>query len=165
MARSCSTRSSARRRASTWMPSRGNALIEDKAIGQGESDVDCVGEIRRPHSLSRARHQVVLRRPADAGMRAIDLQDFGFTDIKIGRKHAADSSLRRQGRKRGRLRRKLRRSGTRENRRRRSEGRIPVSFSFKELKAMIGRGELPAPGNMKAETAKVMIETYWATNG
>ena len=30
---------------------------------------------------------------------------------------------------------------------------------------MIGRGELPAPGNMKAETAKVMIETYWATNG
>jgi ATP sulfurylase len=38
----------------------------------------------------------------------------------------------------------------------------PVSISGTDLRAQLGRGELPDPRIMRAETAKVLIEKYKA---
>ena len=116
-------------------------------------------------------------------MHAIYRQNFGFTDIVIGRKHADApfddkseiwdglAAHRKFDELKGELKIKPVKVGfaafyAEANRVRLVEDCPkewkPVSISGTELRAQLGRGELPDPRIMRPETAQVLIEKYRA---
>ena len=119
--------------------------------------------------------------PKEAVMHAIYRQNFGFTDIIIGRKHA-DAPYDDKGeiwdglaahRKFDELKGELKIQPVKvgfaayyaeANRVRLVEECPkewkPVSISGTDLRAQLGRGELPDPRIMRPETAQVLIEKY-----
>jgi sulfate adenylyltransferase len=122
--------------------------------------------------------------PKEAVMHAIYRQNFGFTDIIIGRKHADApyddkteiwdglAAHRKFDQLRGELHIQPVKVGFAAYYAEAGRVRLvdecpkdwkPVSISGTELRAMLGRGELPAPGIMRAETARVLIEKYQAS--
>ncbi len=163
------------------------ALIENKAIGQGDSDDEvwkkagaAVGD--RIHLLG-LDIKMFYAGPKEAVMHAVYRQNYGFTDIIIGRKHADapydDKSEIWDGlaahRKFDQLRGDLQINPVKVGFAAyyAEAGRVqlveqapkewkPVSISGTELRAMLGRGEVPPAGVMRPETAKVLIEKYRA---
>ncbi len=91
-----SIRSSAKPRATTWMPPRACAptrrSIDNKALGEGDKDEElwkkagC--DIYDRIILLGLDIKMFYAGPKEAIMHAIYRQNFGFTDIVIGRKHA-----------------------------------------------------------------------------
>lgn len=161
------------------------ALIDNKAIGVGDSDESLwktagAAAADRVHLLG-LDIKMFYAGPKEAVMHAIYRQNFGFTDIVIGRKHADapydDKSEIWDGlaahRKFDQLRGELQISPVKVGFAAyyAEAGRVrlveeapkewkPVSISGTDLRAMLGRGELPAAGVMRPETAKVLIEKY-----
>jgi sulfate adenylyltransferase len=163
------------------------ALIANKAIGQGDSDEELwkkvgVNIADRIHLLG-LDIKMFYAGPKEAVMHAIYRQNFGFTDIVIGRKHA-DAPYDDKGeiwdglaahRKFDELKGELKINPVKvgfaafyaeANRVRLVEECPkewkPVSISGTELRAQLGRGELPDPRIMRPETAQVLIEKYRA---
>ena len=161
------------------------ALIENRALGQGDSDEElwnkagaAIGE--RIHLLG-LDIKMFYAGPKEAVMHAIYRQNFGFTDIIIGRKHA-DAPYDDKGeiwdglaahRKFDQLRGELRinpvkvgfaayyaEAGRVRLVEEAPKGWKPVSISGTDLRAMLGRGELPDAGIMRPETARVLSEKY-----
>lgn len=163
------------------------ALIENKAIGQGDSDEELWSTQGSP--IGERIHLIGLdikmfyAGPKEAVMHAIYRQNFGFTDIIIGRKHA-DAPFDDKGeiwdglaahRKFDELKGELLIQPVKVGFAAyyAEAGRVrlveecpkewkPVSISGTDLRAMLGRGELPAAGVMRPETANVLIEKYKA---
>ena len=161
------------------------ALIANKAIGQGDSDEELwskagakIGD--RIHLLG-LDIKMFYGGPKEAVMHAIYRQNFGFTDIIIGRKHADApfddkgeiwdglAAHRKFDELKGELLIKPVKVGFAAYYAEAGRVRLvedcpkewkPVSISGTDLRAMLGRGELPAAGVMRPETAKVLIEKY-----
>lgn len=161
------------------------ALIDNKVLGQGDVDDDLwkkVGRNFSDHILLLALDiKMFYAGPKEAVMHAVYRQNFGFTDIIIGRKHADapydDKSEIWDGlaahRKFDQLRGELLINPVKVGFAAyyAEAGRVrlvedcpkewkPVSISGTDLRAMLGRGELPAAGVMRPETAAVLIEKY-----
>jgi sulfate adenylyltransferase len=163
------------------------ALIDNKVLGQGDSDEELWKKVGRPLSdhvlLLGLDIKMFYAGPKEAVMHAVYRQNFGFTDIIIGRKHA-DAPFDDKGeiwdglaahRKFDDLKGELlikpvkvgfaafyaewNRVGLVENAPKEWK---PVSISGTDLRAQLGRGELPDPRIMRPETAKVLIEKYRA---
>jgi len=160
------------------------ALIENRALGQG----DCDEELWKKVGCSISDRILLLgldikmfyAGPKEAIMHAIYRQNFGFTDIVIGRKHAdapyADGSdiwdglaaQRKFDELRGELHIKpvkigfaafyeeLGRVGLVEEYGPR--GYKQVSISGRELREKLRKGELPDARVMRPETARILIE-------
>lgn len=165
------------------------ALIESGALGQGDIDEELWKKVGRrfiDHVLLIALDiKMFYAGPKEAIMHAIYRQNFGFTDIIIGRKHAdapyddkteiwdALAAQRKFDELRGELLiqplkvgfaayyAELGRVGLVEEYA--SKGWKPVNISGTELREKLRRGELPDPGIMRPETARVLIEKYKAT--
>lgn len=160
------------------------ALIDNKALGTGDTDEDLWKKVGRPfidHVLLLGLDiKMFYAGPKEAVMHAIYRQNFGFTDIIIGRKHA-DAPYDDKGeiwdglaahRKFDELRgelliqpvkvgfaayyTELGRVGLVEDHA--SKGWKPVSISGSDLRTKLAKGELPDAGVMRPETAKVLIE-------
>jgi sulfate adenylyltransferase len=161
------------------------ALIDNKVLGQGDIDEELWKKVGRTFSdqvlLLGLDIKMFYAGPKEAVMHAIYRQNFGFTDIVIGRKHADApyddkseiwdglAAHRKFDQLRGELLIKPVKVGFAayyaEAGRVRLVEECPkewkaVSISGTDLRAMLGRGELPAPGIMRAETANVLIEKY-----
>ncbi|MGL6095704.1 MAG: sulfate adenylyltransferase, partial [Fimbriiglobus sp.] len=161
------------------------ALIDNKVLGDGDSDEDLWKKVGAP--IANRVHLLGLdikmfyAGPKEAVMHAIYRQNFGFTDIIIGRKHADapydDKSEIWDGlaahRKFDQLRGELLINPVKvgfaayyaeANRVRLVEECPkewkPVSISGSDLRAQLGRGELPDPRILRPETAKVLIAKY-----
>ena len=161
------------------------ALIDNKALGQGDADEALWAKVGRP----LIDHVVLLgldikmfyAGPKEAVMHAIYRQNFGFTDIVIGRKHADApyddkgeiwdglAAHRKFDELKGELLIKPVKVGFAAYYK--ELGKVglveaapkewkPVSISGTELRAMLSRGELPDSGVMRPETARVLIEKY-----
>lgn len=163
------------------------ALIANKAIGQGDSDEELWTKVGakigdRIHLLG-LDIKMFYAGPKEAVMHAIYRQNFGFTDIIIGRKHADApfddkgeiwdglAAHRKFDELKGELLIKPVKVGFAAYYAEAGRVRLvedcpkewkPVSISGTDLRAMLGRGELPAPGIMRPETARVLIEKYRA---
>jgi sulfate adenylyltransferase len=161
------------------------ALIDNKVLGQGDIDEDLWKKVGRPFSdhvlLLGLDIKMFYAGPKEAVMHAIYRQNFGFTDIIIGRKHA-DAPFDDKGeiwdglaahRKFDELKGELKIQPVKvgfaayyaeANRVRLVEECPkewkPVSISGTDLRAQLGRGELPDPRIMRPETAQVLIEKY-----
>ena len=161
------------------------ALIDNKAIGVGDSDEELWKKVgvacaERVHLIG-LDIKMFYAGPNEAVMHAIYRQNFGFTDIVIGRKHADapydDKSEIWDGlaahRKFDQLRGELHIQPVKVGFAAfyAEAGRVklveecpkdwkPVSISGTDLRAQLGRGELPDPRIMRPETAKVLIEKY-----
>ena len=161
------------------------ALIENKVIGQGDSDEELWTKVGakigdRIHLLG-LDIKMFYAGPKEAVMHAIYRQNFGFTDIIIGRKHADApfddkgeiwdglAAHRKFDELKGELLIKPVKVGFAAYYAEAGRVRLvedcpkewkPVSISGTDLRAMLGRGELPAAGVMRPETAKVLIEKY-----
>ncbi|VTR98090.1 nucleotidyl transferase family protein [Tuwongella immobilis] len=161
------------------------ALIDNKALGQGDTDDELWAKVGRPFSdhvlLIGLDIKMFYAGPKEAVMHAIYRQNFGFTDIIIGRKHADapydDKSEIWDGlaahRKFDELKgtlliqpvkvgfaayyAELGRVGLVEEHA--PKGWKAVSISGSELREKFRRGELPDPGVMRPETARVLIES------
>jgi sulfate adenylyltransferase len=161
------------------------ALVDNKVLGEGDTDDDLWKKVGRPVSdhllLLGLDIKMFYAGPKEAVMHAIYRQNFGFTDIIIGRKHADApyddkseiwdglAAHRKFDQLRGELLIKPVKVGFAAYYAEAGRVRLvedcpkdwkPVSISGTDLRAMLGRGELPAPGVMRPETAKVLIEKY-----
>ena len=161
------------------------ALIDNKVLGQGDADEELWKKAGR--AISDVVHLIGLdikmfyAGPKEAVMHAIYRQNFGFTDIVIGRKHADaphdDGNEIWDGlaahRKFDQLRGELLISPVKVGFAAfyAEAGRVrlveecpkewkPVSISGSDLRKQLGRGELPDPRIMRSETAQVLIEKY-----
>ena len=162
------------------------ALIDGKALGQGDTDEELWKKVGRPFSdhvlLLGLDIKMFYAGPKEAVMHAIYRQNFGFTDIIIGRKHA-DAPYDDKGeiwdglaahRKFDELKgellinpvkvgfaayyAELGRVGMVEEHA--PKGWKPVNISGTDLRDKLKRGELPDPGIMRPETARVLAEKY-----
>jgi sulfate adenylyltransferase len=160
------------------------ALIENKALGQGDSNP----EIWKKAGYALTDQVLLLgldikmfyAGPKEAIMHAIYRQNFGFTDIIIGRKHADApyddgkdiwdglAAQRKFDELKGELQIKpvkigfaaffeeLGRVGLVDEYG--PKGYKQVSISGRELREKLRKGELPDPRVMRPETARVLIE-------
>ncbi len=163
------------------------ALIDNKVLGEGDSDEELWAKVGA--KLADRVHLIGLdikmfyAGPKEAVMHAVYRQNFGFTDIVIGRKHA-DAPYDDKGeiwdglaahRKFDQLRGELLINPVKVGFAAyyAEAGRVrlvedspkewkPVSISGSDLRAKLGRGELPDPGVMRPATAQVLIEKYRA---
>ena len=160
-------------------------LIDNKVLGQGDIDEELwknVGRNFNDHVMLLGLDiKMFYAGPKEAVMHAIYRQNFGFTDIVIGRKHADAPLRRRQGhlgrlgrpaqvrrtqgrpadqagqsRLRGLLRRTRAASGSSMSTHRRAGNRFP--FRGRDLRDKLTKGELPDERIMRPETAQVLIE-------
>ncbi len=163
------------------------ALIDNKVLGQGDSDEELWKKVGKPiadHVLLLGLDiKMFYAGPKEAVMHAVYRQNFGFTDIIIGRKHADApyddkgeiwdglAAHRKFDQLRGELLIKPVKVGFAAYYAEAGRVRLveeapkewkPVSISGTDLRTMLGRGELPAAGVMRPETAKVLIEKYKA---
>ena len=164
------------------------ALIDNQALGQGDTDEELWQKVGRPFGdhvlLLGLDIKMFYAGPKEAVMHAIYRQNFGFTDIIIGRKHADApfddkgeiwdglAAQRKFDELKGELLIKpvkvgfaayyaeLGRVGLVEEHA--AKGWKPVNISGSELREKFKSGELPDPGVMRPETAKVLIEKYRA---
>jgi sulfate adenylyltransferase len=165
------------------------ALIDNKALGQGDTDEELWKKVGRTFSdnvlLLGLDIKMFYAGPKEAVMHAIYRQNFGFTDIIIGRKHADApfddkgeiwdglAAQRKFDELKGELLIKpvkvgfaayyaeLGRVGLVEEHA--PKGWKPVNISGTELREKFKKGELPDPGVMRPETANVLIERYRGT--
>jgi sulfate adenylyltransferase len=161
------------------------ALIDNKALGQGDSDVELwrkVGcAITDRIILLGLDIKMFYAGPKEAIMHAIYRQNFGFTDIIIGRKHADApyddgkdiwdglAAQRKFDELKGELLIKpvkvgfaayyeeLGRVGLVDEYG--PKGYKQVSISGRELREKLRAGQLPDPRVMRPETAKILIES------
>ena len=162
------------------------ALIDNKALGEGDTDPELWAKVGKPFidhvMLLGLDIKMFYAGPKEAVMHAIYRQNFGFTDIVIGRKHA-DAPYDDKGeiwdglaahRKFDELKgelliqpvkvgfaayyAELGRVGLVEEHA--PKGWKPVSISGSDLRAKLSQGELPDAGAMRPETAKVLMEKY-----
>jgi sulfate adenylyltransferase len=164
------------------------ALIDNKALGQGDIDETLWKSVGRNFSdhvlLIGLDIKMFYAGPKEAIMHAIYRQNFGFTDIIIGRKHADApyddkteiwdglAAQRKFDELKGELLiqpvkvgfaayyAELGRVGLVEEYA--SKGWTPVNISGTQLREMFRNGELPDPGIMRPETARILIEKYKA---
>lgn len=162
------------------------ALIDNRALGQGDIDEALWKKVGRNFSdhvlLLGLDIKMFYAGPKEAVMHAIYRQNFGFTDIIIGRKHADApfddkteiwdglAAQRKFDELKGELLIKpvkvgfaayyaeLGRVGLVEEHA--SKGWKPVNISGTELREKLKKGELPDPGVMRPETARVLVEKY-----
>ncbi|HEX4590694.1 MAG TPA: hypothetical protein VH120_12230 [Gemmataceae bacterium] len=160
------------------------ALIDNKVLGQGDSDEVLWKNVGRKFSdqvlLLGLDIKMFYAGPKEAVMHAIYRQNFGFTDIVIGRKHADApfddgtdiwdglAAQRKFDELKGDLKIKpvkvgfaayyeeLGRVGLVEECA--PKGYKQVSISGRELREKLRAGQLPDPRVMRPETAKVLIE-------
>jgi sulfate adenylyltransferase len=162
------------------------ALIDNKAIGEGDKDEElwkkagC--EITDRILLLGLDIKMFYGGPKEAIMHAIYRQNFGFTDIIIGRKHADApyedgkdiwdglAAQRKFDELKGELLIKpvkigfaafyeeLGRVGLVDEHG--PKGYKQVNISGRDLREKLRNGELPDPRVMRPETAKVLIESY-----
>lgn len=164
------------------------ALIDNKVLGEGDTDPELWAKAGEPFSsrvlLLGLDIKMFYAGPKEAVMHAIYRQNFGFTDIVIGRKHA-DAPFDDKGeiwdglaahRKFDELKgelliqpvkvgfaayyAELGRVGLVEEHA--SKGWKPVSISGSDLREKLSRGELPDAGAMRPETARVLMAKYRA---
>jgi sulfate adenylyltransferase len=162
------------------------ALIDNKALGVGDVDEELWKKVGRGFIdnvlLLGLDIKMFYAGPKEAVMHAIYRQNFGFTDIIIGRKHA-DAPFDDKGeiwdglaaqRKFDELKgellirpvkvgfaayyAELGRVGLVEEHA--PKGWKPVNISGTELREKLKKGELPDPGVMRPETARVLAEKY-----
>ena len=164
------------------------ALIDDKALGQGDTDEELWKKVGRPFidhvMLLGLDIKMFYAGPKEAVMHAIYRQNFGFTDIIIGRKHADApyddkgeiwdglAAHRKFDELKGELLIKpvkvgfaayyaeLGRVGMVEEHA--PKGWKPVNISGSDLREKLKKGDLPDPGIMRPETARVLAEKYKA---
>ncbi len=164
------------------------ALIDGKALGQGDTDEELWKKVGRPFSdhvmLLGLDIKMFYAGPKEAVMHAIYRQNFGFTDIIIGRKHADApfddkseiwdglAAQRKFDELKGELLinpvkvgfaayyAELGRVGLVEEHA--PKGWKPVNISGTDLREKLKNGELPDPGVMRPETARVLAEKYKA---
>lgn len=162
------------------------ALIDNKALGVGDVDEELWKKVGRSfidHVLLLGLDiKMFYAGPKEAVMHAIYRQNFGFTDIIIGRKHADApfddkgeiwdglAAQRKFDSLNGELRIKpvkvgfaayyaeLGRVGLVEEHA--PKGWKPVNISGTELREKLKKGELPDAGVMRPETARVLAEKY-----
>jgi sulfate adenylyltransferase len=160
------------------------ALIDNKVLGQGDTDEALWQKVGRPfidHVLLLGLDiKMFYAGPKEAVMHAVYRQNFGFTDIVIGRKHADApyddgtdiwdglAAQRKFDELKGELHIKpvkvgfaafyaeLGRVGLVEDHQ--ANGWKPVSISGRDLREKLRAGELPDPRILRPETAKVLIE-------
>ncbi|MDB5308905.1 MAG: Sulfate adenylyltransferase [Gemmataceae bacterium] len=162
------------------------ALIDNKALGQGDVDEELWKKAGRKFGdyvlLLGLDIKMFYAGPKEAVMHAIYRQNFGFTDIIIGRKHA-DAPYDDKGeiwdglaaqRKFDELKgelviqpvkvgfaayyAELGRVGLVEEHA--PNGWKPVNISGSDLREKLRNGNLPDPGVMRPETARVLMEKY-----
>jgi sulfate adenylyltransferase len=164
------------------------ALIDNKALGVGDVDEGLWKKVGRGFIdnvlLLGLDIKMFYAGPKEAVMHAIYRQNFGFTDIIIGRKHADApfddkgeiwdglAAQRKFDELKGELLIKpvkvgfaayyaeLGRVGLVEEHA--PKGWKPVNISGTELREKLKKGELPDPGVMRPETARVLAEKYKA---
>jgi sulfate adenylyltransferase len=160
------------------------AIIDNKVLGQGDADEALWKKVGRPfieHVLLLGLDiKMFYAGPKEAVMHAIYRQNFGFTDIVIGRKHADApyddgkdiwdglAAQRKFDELKGELKIKpvkvgfaayyeeLGRVGLVEENA--PKGYKQVTISGRELREKLRKGELPDARVMRPETAKVLIE-------
>jgi sulfate adenylyltransferase len=160
------------------------ALIDNKVLGQGDTDDELWKKVGRNFSdhvlLLGLDIKMFYAGPKEAVMHAIYRQNFGFTDIVIGRKHADApfddgtdiwdglAAQRKFDELKGDLKIKpvkvgfaayyaeLGRVGLVDEHA--PKGWKPVSISGRDLREKLTKGELPDERIMRPETAKVLIE-------
>jgi sulfate adenylyltransferase len=163
------------------------ALIDNRVLGQGDIDEELWQNVGRSFSdhvlLLGLDIKMFYAGPKEAVMHAIYRQNFGFTDIIIGRKHADApyddkteiwdglAAHRKFDQLRGELKIQPVKVGfaafyAEANRVRLVEDCPkewkPVSISGSDLRAQLSRGELPDPRILRPETARVLIAKYTA---
>ncbi len=162
------------------------ALIDNKALGEGDTDDALWAKVGAPfidHVLLLGLDiKMFYAGPKEAVMHAVYRQNYGFTDIVIGRKHAdapfddkSDiwdglAAHRKFDELKGELLiqpvkvgfaayyAELGRVGLVEEHA--AKGWKPVSISGTDLRAKLSRGELPDAGAMRPETARVLMDKY-----
>jgi sulfate adenylyltransferase len=160
------------------------ALIDNRVLGQGDTDEELWRKVGRPFTdhvmLLGLDIKMFYAGPSEAVMHAIYRQNYGFTDIIIGRKHAdapyddgtdiwdglaaqrkfddLNGELLIQPVKVGfaAFYAELDRVGLVDEHA--PKGWKPVSISGRELRDKLRAGELPDPRIMRPETARVLIE-------
>jgi sulfate adenylyltransferase len=160
------------------------ALLDNKALGEGDKDEELwkkVGRNFHDHVILLGLDiKMFYGGPKEAIMHGIYRQNFGFTDIVIGRKHADApyddgkdiwdglAAQRKFDELKGELLIKpvkvgfaafyaeLGRVGLTDDYA--DKGWKPVSISGRELREQLRAGNLPDPRIMRPETAKVLIE-------
>jgi sulfate adenylyltransferase len=160
------------------------ALIENKALGQGDSDESLWGAENGPITdrilLLGLDIKMFYGGPKEAIMHAIYRQNFGFTDLVIGRKHADApfedgkdiwdglAAQRKFEELKGQLTiqpvkigfaafyEELGRVGLVDEYG--PKGYKQVSISGRELRETLRNGELPDPRIMRPETARILAE-------
>jgi sulfate adenylyltransferase len=164
------------------------ALIDGKALGVGDTDEALWKKVGQPFidnvMLLGLDIKMFYAGPKEAVMHAIYRQNFGFTDIIIGRKHADApyddkgeiwdglAAQRKFDELKGELKinpvkvgfaayyAELGRVGLVEEHA--PKGWKPVNISGTELREKLKKGDLPDPGIMRPETARVLAEKYKA---
>jgi sulfate adenylyltransferase len=162
------------------------ALIEGRALGQGDIDEELWKKVGRNFNdhviLIGLDIKMFYGGPKEAVMHSIYRQNFGFTDIVIGRKHADApfddkseiwdglAAQRKFDNLKGELLIKpvkvgfaayyaeLGKVGLVEEHA--PKGWKPVNISGSEMRAKLSAGELPDPGVMRPETARVLMAKY-----
>jgi sulfate adenylyltransferase len=165
------------------------ALIDNKALGVGDKDEALWQQVNRPFHdhiiLLGLDIKMFYAGPKEAIMHAIYRQNFGFTDIVIGRKHADApyedgkdiwdglAAQRKFDELKGELLIKpvkvgfaayyeeLGRVGLVDEHG--PKGYKQVSIAGRELREKLRAGELPDPRVMRPETAKILIERMKAS--
>jgi sulfate adenylyltransferase len=160
------------------------ALIDNKVLGQGDTDDALWAQVGRAFAdhvlLLGLDIKMFYAGPNEAVMHAIYRQNYGFTDIVIGRKHADApyddgtdiwdglAAQRKFDELNGELLiqpvkvgfaayyAELGRVGLVDEHA--PKGWKPVSISGRDLREQLRRGELPDPRIMRPETARVLIE-------
>jgi sulfate adenylyltransferase len=160
------------------------ALLDNKVLGEGDTDEALWKKVGRPFldhvMLLGLDIKMFYGGPKEAVMHAIYRQNFGFTDIVIGRKHADApyddgtdiwdglAAQRKFDELKGELFIKpvkvgfaafyaeLGRVGLVDEWA--PKGYKPVSISGRDLREKLRQGELPDPRIMRPETARVLIE-------
>ena len=160
------------------------ALIDNKVLGQGDTDEALWKSVGRTFSdqvlLIGLDIKMFYAGPKEAVMHAIYRQNYGFTDIVIGRKHADApyddgtdiwdglAAQRKFDELKGELLiqpvkvgfaafyAEIDRVGLVDDHA--AKGWKPVSISGRELRDKLRAGKLPDPRVMRPETAKVLIE-------
>jgi sulfate adenylyltransferase len=162
------------------------ALIQNRQLGDGDTDEELWKKVGRAFAdqvlLIGLDIKMFYAGPKEAVMHAIYRQNYGFTDIIIGRKHADApyddkseiwdglAAQRKFDELKGALQIKpvkvgfaayyaeLGRVGLVEEHQ--AKGWKPVSISGTELREKFRKGEMPDPGVMRPATAQVLIDRY-----